>query len=117
MRLLKRLADTRAAARGPLRISELWVFPIKSCGGVRVDASEMDRGGLGDMVALGICESLQAWAGAQLISAQSRLNRGSISARLPPQVKEQVLLSSSEAAEMILRVDDIVQCAPRQRQQ
>ncbi|EOD03984.1 hypothetical protein EMIHUDRAFT_425512 [Emiliania huxleyi CCMP1516] len=52
---------------------------------------EMDRGGLGDMVALGICESLQ--------------------------VKEQVLLSSSEAAEMILRVDDIVQCAPRQRQQ
>ena len=54
---------------------------------------------------------------SQLISAQSRLNRGSISARLPPQVKEQVLLSSSEAAEMILRVDDIVQCAPRQRQQ
>jgi len=77
----------------------------------------MDRGGLGDMVALGICESLQAWPGPQLISAQSRLNRGSISARLPPQVKEQVLLSSSEAAEMILRVDDIVQCAPRQRQQ
>ena len=27
----------------------------------------------------------------------------------------QVLLSASEAAEMILRVDNIVQCAPRQR--
>ena len=29
--------------------------------------------------------------------------------------KLQVLISASEAAEMILRVDDIVQCAPRQR--
>ena len=27
----------------------------------------------------------------------------------------QVLLSATEAAEMILRVDDIVRCAPRQR--
>jgi len=32
-------------------------------------------------------------------------------------VKEQALISSTEAAEMILRVDDIVRCAPRQRQQ
>jgi len=32
-------------------------------------------------------------------------------------VKEQALISSTEAAEMILRVDDIVICAPRQRQQ
>lgn len=31
-------------------------------------------------------------------------------------VKEQALTSASEAAEMILRVDDIVRCAPRQRQ-
>jgi T-complex protein 1 subunit beta len=31
-------------------------------------------------------------------------------------VKEQALLSASEAAEMILRVDNIVRCAPRQRQ-
>uniref|UniRef100_A0A7S2U8E3 CCT-beta n=1 Tax=Attheya septentrionalis TaxID=420275 RepID=A0A7S2U8E3_9STRA len=30
--------------------------------------------------------------------------------------KLQVLLSASEAAEMILRVDDIIKCAPRQRQ-
>ena len=32
-------------------------------------------------------------------------------------VKRQVLVQASEAAEMILRVDDIVRCAPRQRQQ
>lgn len=31
------------------------------------------------------------------------------------QVKAQVLLSATEAAEMILRVDDIIKCAPRQR--
>ncbi|SAL99533.1 hypothetical protein [Absidia glauca] len=31
-------------------------------------------------------------------------------------LKKQVLLSASEAAEMILRVDDIIRCAPRQRQ-
>lgn len=32
-------------------------------------------------------------------------------------VKEQALVSATEAAEMILRVDDIVRCAPRQRQE
>ena len=31
------------------------------------------------------------------------------------QVKAQVLLSATEAAEMILRVDDIIKCAPRKR--
>jgi len=31
-------------------------------------------------------------------------------------VKEQALVSATEAAEMILRVDDIVKCAPRQRE-
>lgn len=31
-------------------------------------------------------------------------------------VKQQVLLSATEAAEMILRVDDIIKAAPRQRQ-
>ena len=30
--------------------------------------------------------------------------------------KLQVLLSASEAAEMIFRVDDIIKCAPRQRE-
>lgn len=30
--------------------------------------------------------------------------------------KEQALMSASEAAEMILRVDDIIKCAPRERQ-
>jgi T-complex protein 1 subunit beta len=32
-------------------------------------------------------------------------------------LKRQVLLSASEAAELILRVDDIIRCAPRARQQ
>ena len=50
---------------------------------------EMERGGLACMRKLGICEAYK--------------------------VKLQVLLSASEAAEMILRVDDIVQCAPRKR--
>ncbi|XP_060593002.1 T-complex protein 1 subunit beta-like [Ruditapes philippinarum] len=49
----------------------------------------MDEGEVGDMEKLGITESFQ--------------------------VKRQVLLSASEAAEMILRVDDIVKAAPRQR--
>lgn len=44
---------------------------------------------MGDMEALGIYESLQ--------------------------LKRQVLLSASEAAEMIVRVDEVVQCAPRER--
>lgn len=50
---------------------------------------EMNEGKLADMTELGICEALK--------------------------VKSQVLLSASEAAEMILRVDDIVQCAPRRQ--
>ena len=51
---------------------------------------EMDGGTIADMVEVGICESYK--------------------------VKSQVVLSATEAAEMILRVDDIVQCAPRQRE-
>ena len=35
----------------------------------------------------------------------------------PLKLKRAVLLSAAEAAEMILRVDDIVRCAPRQRDQ
>lgn len=31
------------------------------------------------------------------------------------QVKEQIILSATEASEMILRVDEIIKCAPRQR--
>lgn len=50
----------------------------------------MTNGTINDMRCLGITESLQ--------------------------VKRQVLLSGSEAAEMILRVDDIVRAAPRKRQ-
>ena len=31
-------------------------------------------------------------------------------------VKEQAVMSACEAAEMILRVDEIIKCAPRQRE-
>lgn len=48
---------------------------------------DMSEGAVGDMAALGITESFQ--------------------------VKRQVLLSASEAAEMILRVDDVIKAAPR----
>ena len=34
----------------------------------------------------------------------------------PNQVKSQVLLSATEAAEMILRVDEVVKAAPRPRE-
>ncbi|KAH3726757.1 hypothetical protein DPMN_052626 [Dreissena polymorpha] len=51
---------------------------------------DMELGEIGDMEKLGITESFQ--------------------------VKRQVLISASEAAEMILRVDDIVKAAPRQRE-
>uniref|UniRef100_A0A8C5CBY8 T-complex protein 1 subunit beta n=1 Tax=Gadus morhua TaxID=8049 RepID=A0A8C5CBY8_GADMO len=50
---------------------------------------DMSQGIIGDMVTLGVTESFQ--------------------------VKRQVLLSASEAAEMILRVDNIVKAAPRSR--
>ena len=51
---------------------------------------DMHKGTIGDMSQLGIKECLR--------------------------VKEQALLSASEAAEMILRVDEIVTCAPRKRE-
>ena len=48
-----------------------------------------EKNDIGDMEALGVYESLQ--------------------------LKRQVLLSASEAAEMIVRVDEVIQCAPRER--
>jgi T-complex protein 1 subunit beta len=53
--------------------------------------SDMDQGKVGCMKQLGITESFV--------------------------VKRQVLLSASEAAEMILRVDNIIKSAPRKRTQ
>jgi T-complex protein 1 subunit beta len=52
---------------------------------------DMTRGTVGDMKVLGVRESFQS--------------------------KLQVLLSASEAAEMILRVDDIIKAAPRRREE
>ena len=52
---------------------------------------DMNKGCVGDMSELGIVESFK--------------------------LKEHVLMAAAEAAEMILRVDDIIKCAPRPRQQ
>lgn len=57
--------------------------------GVTSAGLDMDKGKVGDMKELGITESFA--------------------------VKRQVLLSAAEAAEMILRVDNIIKCAPRRR--
>ena len=51
----------------------------------------MFKGVIGDMEKLGVTECLR--------------------------VKEQALISASEATEMILRVDEVIKCAPRKRQQ
>jgi len=52
---------------------------------------DMDNGTVGNMQELGIMESYKS--------------------------KLQVVSSASEAAEMLLRVDDIVKCAPRRREE
>lgn len=50
---------------------------------------DMYKGKVADMSQLGVTESLK--------------------------LKRQVLMSASEAAEMIIRVDNIIKCAPRKR--
>merc|ERR1712158_267274 len=69
-------------------VSELRALHKK---GNKTAGLDMYKGCVGDMGELGITESLS--------------------------VKRQVLMSASEAAEMILRVDDILKAAPRKRQQ
>mmetsp|Transcript_647 Transcript_647/g.1360 ORF Transcript_647/g.1360 Transcript_647/m.1360 type:complete len:530 (-) Transcript_647:562-2151(-) len=68
------------------------VSQLRACHAVPGSRMGIDvlRGSVGDMEECGIFESFK--------------------------VKQQVLLSATEAAEMIMRVDDIVKCAPRQRQ-
>jgi len=68
-------------------VSELKAYHAQ---GKRSFGLNMYQGSVGDMAELGVTESLA--------------------------VKRQVLLSASEAAEMILRVDDIIKAAPRKRQ-
>ncbi len=51
---------------------------------------DMEEGSIGDMSELGITESLRC--------------------------KRQMLMSAAEAAEMILRVDDIIKATPRRRE-
>jgi T-complex protein 1 subunit beta len=69
-------------------VSELRAAHTK---GVSTMGLNMDAGRIGCMKELGITESFA--------------------------VKRQVVMSASEAAEMILRVDDIIKCAPRRRVQ
>ena len=59
-------------------------------GGSENAGIDVMKGGVGNMKEIGVYECLK--------------------------VKQQALLSASEAAEMILRVDDIVKCAPRKRE-
>jgi len=62
---------------------------VELINGSKTAGIDMTIGDVGDMQKLGITECLRA--------------------------KEQALISASEAAEMILRVDDIIKCAPRPR--
>lgn len=55
-----------------------------------IDVTDMDRGIVADMVDLGILESFH--------------------------LKRQVVISASEAAEMVLRIDNIIRAPPRPRQ-
>ena len=66
------------------------ILEILEQNSIKFSFSDMKHGKVGDMEGLGITESLS--------------------------VKRQVLVSASEAAEMILRVDDIIKAAPRKRQ-
>ena len=61
-----------------------------TCGLMCVCVTDMLQGTTAEMDVLGITESFK--------------------------VKQQVLLSASEAAEMILRVDNIIKCVPRPRE-
>mmetsp|Transcript_31888 Transcript_31888/g.44205 ORF Transcript_31888/g.44205 Transcript_31888/m.44205 type:complete len:529 (+) Transcript_31888:119-1705(+) len=67
------------------------VSQLRACHAVPGSRMGIDvlRGAVGDMEECGIQESFK--------------------------VKQQVLLSATEAAEMVMRVDEIVKCAPRQR--
>ena len=55
-----------------------------------ISQTDMDKGTIGSMRELGVTESYK--------------------------LKRQVVLSASEAAEMIIRVDDILRAAPRRRE-
>jgi len=69
-------------------VSEMRAAHSQGCNNIGLD---MEQGKIGCMKKLGITESFV--------------------------VKRQVLLSAAEAAEMILRVDNIIKCAPRKRTQ
>jgi T-complex protein 1 subunit beta len=63
---------------------------VEIAGGNKSAGLDLYKGETGDMKKLGVTECLR--------------------------VKEQALISAAEAAEMIMRVDDIIRCAPRKRE-
>ena len=67
----------------------LYLIPLENVWSAAVP--DMVNGQVADMLQLGIRESFKS--------------------------KLQVVVSAAEAAEMILRVDDIIKCAPRAREQ
>lgn len=72
-------------------ISRLRSAHSSACNGVECWLGlDMANGGLGDVRELGVVESYK--------------------------MKERVVMAASEAAEMLIRVDSIIKCAPRQRQ-
>jgi len=70
-----------------------------------------------------LVSQLRAAHGAGQTTAGLNMNDGTIGDMTDLRVQEsfksklQVLISASEAAEMILRVDDIIKCAPRRREE
>lgn len=87
LRMLPTLIADNAGYDSAQLVSELRAIHTQ---GKHTMGIDMEQGEVGDMEKLGITESYQ--------------------------VKRQVLISAAEAAEMILRVDDIIKAAPRQRQ-
>jgi T-complex protein 1 subunit beta len=92
------VAQLRAAHYGD--VHKEWIYKTEAAAEVEADnrtdytwfstaGLDMDKGTIGDMSALKVTEALKS--------------------------KMQVLISAHEAAEMILRVDDIIRNAPRQR--
>jgi T-complex protein 1 subunit beta len=71
---------------------------------------DMKNGGIGNMWEMGIRESFKSKLQVDELSSLLLLHTFTLS------LSVQVLVSAAEAAEMILRVDDIIKCAPRQRE-
>jgi len=88
-RALRQLPTILADNGGYDSAELIQALKVEIVNGSKTAGLDMNKGEIGCMQKLGVTECLR--------------------------VKEQALLSASEAAEMILRVDDIIKCAPRPR--